>query len=330
VHIDYMKAPSVIQRFGDVKKLITQTLDPMLSAYFRDVAHKKTMLELLQHRDVIQQESRAELQRRFSEFDIECVDVLIGKPDTAEAAGKIETLLEQLRTRQLSIEQLETFERQRQSAEKQRTLSEAQALANKQTELTASQVAIRIAENQGDADLARARKQAQQQIVMADADLERSRRAAEQMVVTAEAESRQRVLAGKGEGQRLLQIGLSEASVLMQKVSSYGDPRLYALALVAEHLSKSSQPLVPSQMFMSGGGSSSDGAQAGAGSGLLGTLIGLMVAEKSGFHFDGNGQSAAMKEMADKLCRQAIEAMTAAGNEDVPEKVEASRAGVKR
>src|SRR5207248_11653786 len=71
VHIDYMKAPSVIQRFGDVKKLITQTLDPMLSAYFRDVAHKKTMLELLQHRDDIQKESRAELQRRFSEFDIE-------------------------------------------------------------------------------------------------------------------------------------------------------------------------------------------------------------------------------------------------------------------
>ena len=41
VHIDYERAPSVIQRFGDVKKLITQTLDPMLSAYFRDVAHKK-------------------------------------------------------------------------------------------------------------------------------------------------------------------------------------------------------------------------------------------------------------------------------------------------
>ena len=29
VHIDYQRAPSVIQRFGDVKKLITQTLDPM-------------------------------------------------------------------------------------------------------------------------------------------------------------------------------------------------------------------------------------------------------------------------------------------------------------
>ena len=48
-------------------------------------------------RDVIQDEAREELRRKFREFDIECVDVLIGKPDTAEAGGKIETLLEQLR-----------------------------------------------------------------------------------------------------------------------------------------------------------------------------------------------------------------------------------------
>src|SRR5207248_64869 len=203
VHIDYEKAPSVIQRFGDVKRLITQTLDPMLSAYFRDIAHKKTMLELLQQRDSIQSEAREELRRRFLGFDIECVDVLIGKPDTAEAGGKIETLLEQLRLRQLAIEQLETFQRQRTSAEEQRKLNEAQALAQRQTELTGSQVQIRIAENAGDADLARSRKQAQQVVVMAEAELERSRRAAEQVVVTAKAESEQRILAGRGESQRL-------------------------------------------------------------------------------------------------------------------------------
>src|SRR4029079_9031584 len=113
VHIDYQRAPCVIQRFGDVKKLITQTLDPLLSAYFRDIAHRKTMLELLHDRDVIQREAREELRRRFHEFDIECVAVLIGKPTTAEDDGKIESLLEQLRLRQLSIEQLETYERQR-------------------------------------------------------------------------------------------------------------------------------------------------------------------------------------------------------------------------
>src|SRR5205823_2434434 len=207
VHIDYQKAPSVIQRFGDVKKLITQTLDPMLSAYFRDVAHKKTMLELLHQRDAIQGEAREELRRKFRDFDIECVDVLIGKPDTAEAGGKIETLLEQLRLRQLSIEQIETFERQRAAAEKQRTLKEAEATAAMQTQLTNSLVQVRIAENQGE-----------------------------------------------------------------------------------------------------------------AGQGLLGTLIGLLVAEKSGFQMSEDAGAGGLKEFADRMTRQAMESMQQAAT-TVPESV---------
>jgi uncharacterized membrane protein YqiK len=133
VHIDYQRAPGVIQRFGDVKKLITQTLDPMLSAFFRDIAHTKTMLELLHERDSIQQEAREKLRMKFREFDIECVDVLIGKPDPREGDEKIETLLEQLRQRQLSTEQVETYERQRVAAEKRRILLEAEAQAEMQT-----------------------------------------------------------------------------------------------------------------------------------------------------------------------------------------------------
>jgi uncharacterized membrane protein YqiK len=281
-----MKAPSVIQRFGDVKKLITQTLDPMLSAFFRDTAHKKTMLELLHDRDAMRNEARKELQAKFREFDIECVDVLIGKPDTAEAGGKIETLLEQLRQRQLSMEQVETFARQRVAAEEQKKLNEAQALAARQAELTASQLQVRIAENAGEADLARARMQAQQAVVMAEAELERAKRAAEQTVVTAEAESKQRVLAGQGEAARIAEVGKSEADVLTRKVQSYGDPRLYALALVAEHLSHSTQPLVPQQVFVAGengGGGHGGGGSGPTGGGPMGLLFNLLVAERLGF-----------------------------------------------
>ena len=296
VHIDYQKAPNVIQRFGDVRKLITQTLDPMLSAYFRDVAHKKTMLQLLQDRDVIQHESREELRRRFHEFDIECVDVLIGKPDTAEAGGKIETLLEQLRLRQLSIEQIETFGRQVSAAEKLKNLNEAQAQAQMQTTLSNSLVQVRIAENEAEAELVRARKRA------------------EQMVVTAQAESQQRVLAGRGEGSRLLQIGLSEASVLLRKIQSFSDPRLYALSIVAEQLAQSTQPLVPERVFMagttgSGTGSGSDGHLDAAGAGLLGLLINLLVAEKSGFAPAETGATSVLEDFADRMARQAMDSM---------------------
>jgi uncharacterized membrane protein YqiK len=317
VHIDYQKAPNVIQRFGDVKKLITQTLDPMLSAYFRDVAHKRTMLGLLQERDSIQLEAREELRRKFREFDIECVDVLIGKPTTEEKGGKIETLLEQLRLRQLSIEQIETFEHQRAAAEKQRTLTEAQAQAAKQAELTNSQIQVQITQNQGEADLARARKQAEQTVVVAEAELARARRQAEQTVVTAEADSRQRILAGRGEAQRTLQIGLAEASVLLRKISSYGDPRLYALSLVSEDLAHSSQPLVPEKLFVSAGGDGANGHTSLVGQGLLGTLIQLLVAEKSGFQpADGDG-NAELKELANRLTQEAMSNMALAAPEAV-------------
>jgi uncharacterized membrane protein YqiK len=308
VHIDYQKAPNVIQRFGDVKKLITQTLDPMLSAYFRDVAHKKTMLELLHQRDAIQGESREELRRKFRDFDIECVDVLIGKPDTAEAGGKIETLLEQLRMRQLSIEQLETYERQRAAAEKLRTLNEAQAQATMQTQLTNARVEAQIAESRGEADLARARKQAEQTVVNAEAELARSRRQAEQIVLTAQAESQKQVLAGKGEAQRVMQVGLSEASVLMRKIASFGDPRLYALSVVTEHLTQSSQPLVPERVFVAAA-SGENGSPAGGAGGMLGLLLSLLVAEKSGFQIADGAEPAGLKELSERITREALEAL---------------------
>jgi predicted Zn finger-like uncharacterized protein len=316
VHIDYQKAPSVIQRFGDVKKLITQTLDPMLSAYFRDIAHKKTMLELLHQRDAIQGEAREELRRKFRDFDIECVDVLIGKPDTAEAGGKIETLLEQLRQRQLSIEQLETYERQRAAVDKLKTLNEAQAQATMQTQLTNAKVQAQIAEQQGEADLARARKQAEQTVVNADAELARARRQAEQTVLTAEADARQRTLAGRGEAQKVLQVGLSEAVVLMRKIVSFGDPRLYALSIVTEQLTHSSQPLVPERVFVSGGTGEQNG-QAGGASGMLGMLLSLLVAERSGFQPVDAGEVSGLKDLGERLTRDALESLrqTAANGE---------------
>lgn len=322
VHIDYQRAPSVIQRFGDVKKLITQTLDPMLSAYFRDIAHKKTMLELLHERDAIQAEARIELRNKFREFDIECVDVLIGKPGTEEAGGKIETLLEQLRLRQLSIEQQETYERQRAAAEKLRTLNEAQALAAMQTEMTQAKARVQVAESAGEADLARARKQADQTVVAADAELARSRRHAEQTVVaaeaelarakrqaeqtvlTAEAESKKQVLAGKGEGQKVMQIGLAEATVLLRKAAAFGDPRLYALSVVVDKLAHSAQPLVPERVFVNGAN-----GQGGAAGGTLGMLLDLLVAEKSGFAAVAPEEAGAFKEIGERLARDAMAAL---------------------
>ena len=103
----YREAPKLIQRFGDVKRLVESTLDPMVSAYFKDIAQRKTLIELLQQRGEIQATANEEMRERFSAYSINMHEVLIGTPSDPE--GRLETILVQLRNRQIATEQQETY-----------------------------------------------------------------------------------------------------------------------------------------------------------------------------------------------------------------------------
>jgi uncharacterized membrane protein YqiK len=269
LHIDYQKAPSVVQRFGDVKRLITQTLDPILTAYFRDVAQTSHMLDLLTKREEIQKRATAELGERFTRYDINVVAVSIGRPESREnlAAGQtdpIETLFDQLRMRRLAEEQRATFSKQEEAAQQQVALNQAKAKAERQTELTQSAIAVEIAKNRGQAAFAEAEQLAKKQVTLA------------------EGEARAKELIGKGESSRIAQVGLAEAAVTMQKVGAYRDPRLYALNVFADEFSKSVQPLVPSRLFISNTGGR-PGEAPGGGS-VLETLLSLILSEKAGIN----------------------------------------------
>ena len=201
-----------------------------------------------------------------------------------------------------------------------------------QTQLTNSLVQVRIVENEAEAQLVRARKQA------------------EQVVVTAQAESQQRILSGRGEGARNPPggQGLSEASVLLQKIESFSDPRLYALSIVAGEPAKCTQPLVPERVFIAGGagGNGSAGDQSltaaggpAAGSGLMGLLLSLLVAEKSGFSMAEHPAESGLRTFTEQVTRQAMESIQQAvgagasstvahrGNGAVPPEVAVTVAG---
>src|SRR2546430_5351786 len=277
LHIDYQKAPSVVQRFGDVKRLITQTLDPILTAYFRDVAQSSHMLDLLTKREEIQRRATEELGERFKRYDINVVAVLIGRPESREnvAAGQpdpIETLFDQLRMRRLAEEQRATFAKQEEAAQQQVALNQAKAKAERQTELTQSAIAIEIAKNRGQAEFAEAEQLAKKQVTLAEG----AARAAE--------------LIGNGESSRIAQVGLAAAAVTMHKVGAYRDPRLYALNVFADQFSKSVQPLVPSRLFISNAGSKPGEVQGGGGN-VLETLLSLILSEKAGINLQKNTAS---------------------------------------
>ena len=285
LHIDYEKAPSVVQRFGDVRRLISQTLDPILSAYFRDVAQSSSMLDLLSKREEIQQRATEELGRRFQEYDINCVAVLIGRPESKCVKGvedPIERLFDQLRARRLALEQKETYARQEEAAAQLKELNNAQAAAAKQTELTQTRIDVEVAGNKGEAQLAEARR-------LAERDIARAR-----------GEALSKELLGRGEASRVAQVGLSEAGVLLQKVRAYGEPRLFALSLVADRFASSAQPIVPERLLVMGG--NGDGHDAAGGSNVLNQLVALLLAEKAGVGFQND--QGALAEL-DRAVREA-------------------------
>ena len=293
VHIDYQKASSVIQRFGDVKRLIDQTLDPILTAYFRDVAQHSSMLDLLTKREEIQKQATVELGARFKEYDINCVAVLIGRPESKIDAGKddpIERLFDQLRQRRLADESKATYMKQQEAAETLKQFKQAEAAAAKQTELTQSKIDIEVAANRGEAQLAESERLAKRQVALAQGE-------ATSKVALAQGEATSKELIGKGEAARIAQIGEAEASVVMQKVNSYRDPRLYVLNMVSEQFAQSTQPLVPQRLFITGGGENGDSQQ----SSLVSQLLALLVSEKSNMGITADDPKAdPLKSVVDK------------------------------
>ncbi len=281
LHIDYQKAPSVVQRFGDVKRLITQTLDPILTAYFRDVAQTSHMLELLTKREEIQKHATEELGRRFREYDINCVAVLIGRPESRQSdAGNdpIERLFDQLRMRRLAAEQQETFNAQRETAEKERELNESRAKAAQQENLTRTKIGIEIAINNADAEVAQAERQAKKAIALAEGEAS----AAEEM-----------------------QLGMAQAAVLLQKVTAYRDPRIFALSNIVPELAKSEQPLVPERLVITGNGGHGDGAGMGGGS-VFESLMAIILSDKlGGTEAADAGNTDALRKFADDFVQRA-------------------------
>ena len=270
LHIDYEKGPSVIQRFGDVKRLISQTLDPILTSYFRDVAQSSNMLDLLTQREEIQRRATEELGRRFQDYDINCIAVLIGRPESkpsrlAGGEDPIERLFDQLRMRRLASEQVATFAKQEEAAKHLQKLNDAQAAAAKQPELTQTKIDVEISGNRGEAQLAEAQRLAKRDIARAFG------------------ESRSRELVGRGEASKIAQVGLAEAAVFLQKIRAYGDSRLFALNLVADQFSKSAQPIVPERLLVMGGENGGGEKMDLGSSNVFGRLIALLLAEKAGF-----------------------------------------------
>jgi uncharacterized membrane protein YqiK len=279
VHIDYKKAPLVIQRFGDIKKLVEQTLDPMVSAYFKNIGQTRTLIQLLQDRSAIQQQASVEMKAKFAHYNLELEEVLIGTPSSPAGDTQIETILTQLRSRQIAAEQIETYDRQEKAAVKERELREAQSRAQMQTKMTEAELNINIQSDQGKADYQRSIQQAQQIRALAEA-----------------------------ESEKIARIGIAQALATEEQVRAYGGPQFQVTQTVmqrfADAIQQSGVDIVPRVLIKGGGGADGDNS---TGSVIEG-LMAMLLSEKLGVNV--TDQSAARSPEADALRQQIRESMS--------------------
>jgi len=224
VHIDYKKAPLVVQRFGDIERLVEQTLDPMVSAYFKNIAQTRTLIELIQQRSEIQNQSSVDKKSMFAAYSLELQEVPIGTPHSSKGTNEqIEQILVQLRERQVAQEKVETYKLKESAAVQERTLREAEAKAERQKGITASPISIEIKNNEGRAALAFAQQDAERIKVAAGANAARVK-------LEAEATAEKLRVEGEGEARKVEQVGLAQARATEAQVNAFGGPQ-YQLTL---------------------------------------------------------------------------------------------------
>ena len=295
VHIDYKKAPLVIQRFGDIKKLVEQTLDPMVSAYFKNVGQTRTLIQLLQERSAIQQQASVEMKEKFAHYNLELEEVLIGTPSSAAGDTQIETILIQLRSRQVAVEQVETYNQQEKAAVKERELREAQSRAQMQTKMTEAELNINIQSDQGKAEYQRSIQQASQIRALAEA-----------------------------ESEKIARIGIAQALATEEQVRAYGGPQFQVTQQVmqrfADAIQQSGVDIVPRVLIKGGGveGDSSTGS-------VIEGLMAMLLSEKLGVNVAE--QTAPRSPEADALRQQIRESMSkpASGESAAPSKPDAKK-----
>ena len=251
VHIDYKKAPLVIQRFGDIKKLVEQTLDPMVSAYFKNIGQTRTLIQLLQERSAIQQQASVEMKEKFAHYNLELEEVLIGTPSSPANDTQIETILTQLRSRQVAVEQVETYGQQEKAAVKERELREAQSRAQMQTKMTEAELNINIQSDQGKAEYQRSIQQAAQIRALAEAEAE-----------------------------KIARIGIAQALATEEQVRAYGGPQFQVTQQVmqrfADAIQQGGMDVVP-RILIKGNGE----GDTGTGS-VIEALMAMLLSDKLG------------------------------------------------
>lgn len=256
LNISYTHASKVIARFGTLKNLISQVLEPTIGNYFRNSIQAANAMEFIQERTKRQQEAKSAINIVLEEYNVVGVDTLIGDVIPPEQ------LLIPIQEQHIAERMKTTYEVQKGAQITRKELESATAEANMQAEVIQSERRVVIAEKDAEAAVKKAEGAKQSSILQAEGSAEATK-------LKAGADAEQIKLTGNAEAEKILAIGRSTAEAYQKQVDAMGKEGFTSMQ-ITKLLADGKVQLVPQIMSGCNSGGNAEG------------LLGLMAMNQLG------------------------------------------------
>ncbi|MDR2540831.1 MAG: hypothetical protein LBD11_03455 [Candidatus Peribacteria bacterium] len=251
-HIPMEKAPAVVADLGSMQDMISQVLEPRVSAHFRNAAQKMDALEIYRKRSDLSDEATAEIatmleQHHVGTKGVMLLDVFV--PDE---------LMSPVKQAAIAIEDKKKYDNEQLAQESRKSLEAAKKEADMQEELIKSRREIEIQENNANAVAKKADGAKRAQILAAEAGAAQvkleANANAEAITVVAEATAQQTEKVGLAEAKVVLEKGKAQAEAYKLSQEALGPD--YARLQIINAIAENKMQLVPNNFVISGGGQS--------------------------------------------------------------------------
>lgn len=258
INIAHDEAPKVIARFGTVKNLISQVLEPTIGNYFRNAVQSNEALEFITKRKEMQEAAKAFIAGVLKQYNVVGVDTLIGDIIPPDA------LMAPIREKHIADQQTLMYEQKQKAEVKRKELEIATADANMQGEVIRAQQEVVISTRKAESVIKKQEGDSKAIELKAEAEAKATK-------VRAEAEAEAKTKVGTAEADIIEKKGKATAQAYKEQTAAMGQGNFTAMQ-IAKSLAEGNMEIVPK--IVSGGGSSTDSN--------VGALIGLHLLDKLG------------------------------------------------
>jgi uncharacterized membrane protein YqiK len=236
IHVPDTKAPSVISMVGTMLNLVNEVLQSAVGNYFRNTLQGLPAVEFIETRQEVQDKAERYITEYLGKYEVETKGVYI------QDVSLPEELVGVLRTREIAVQQRQTYAREQEAEIARIDMEKARGTADAQADLAKAQVNVDVQKNRAAARTAEAEGESSYTRLTGQAQADRTK------------------AIGLARAKAVEATGLAQAVGYDEQVKALGSGPT-AIVAVTQAVSEGNLKVVPDVLVM-GGGDSLDGLAA--------------------------------------------------------------------